>query len=222
MTIHESDLRKNNRVIADFPACVYKVLESIRTSQPEPTSSALYALCSVQQIAAQLDFLSGDYVYQRALEYLLTELITAGLAHHRRVMGLPPGCGTESQQQALEDLERDTRSGNRELLSWGLLYYRYVRVDLDLTNTQLCQAVNVDARSLRRYRQSGIKRVADWLLQAELQIRFDDSGDSNASLTDFVTYHAFDHILDRDTLLEVFPTVFDMAPAHPRLAGWST
>jgi hypothetical protein len=216
MIYSEPDLSETNQESADFLTCVRQVLESMRTAQPEPASPTLYALCLVQRIACELDFLSGDFVFQQALEYLLAALITVGLAHHRRVMGLPPVCRAETRQQALEALKRDTRSGSRELLSWSLLYYSYVRVDLDFTSSQLAQAVNVDGRSVRRYRQLGSKRLADWLLRAELRVRI---GDPDANLTDLLPHHALDRIIDLDTLLETFPTDFDVASIPSRLAG---
>jgi hypothetical protein len=216
MTVSEYALRETNRETVDFPTCVRQALESMRTPPPEPASSALYALCLVQRIAEQLDFLSGAFVDLHALEYLLAALMTTGLAHHRRIMGLPPVRGTETRQQALDTLARDARSGGREMLSWSLLYYYYVRVDLDFTSSQLGQAVSLDGRTLRRYRQWGSKRLADWLLRAELQVRV---GDPDAGLKDLLTPHALDRIIDLDALLAAFPPGFDVAPTHPRLAG---
>ena len=60
--------------------------------------------------------------------------------------------------------------------------------------------VNLDARSLRRYRQLGITRLADWLFRVELHLCARDMSDP--VLAAMLTHDPLDRIIDLEALVQ--------------------
>lgn len=88
----------------------------------------------------------------------------------RAVLALPLADEDNTLLTAFQAIQRDARTGNTELLAWGWLYYRFVRVDLQITSTQFSQAARITARTLRRYQQRSAARLTLHLIDQERQI----------------------------------------------------
>ncbi|MCA9912167.1 MAG: hypothetical protein KC496_02410 [Anaerolineae bacterium] len=87
----------------------------------------------------------------------------------RTVLMLPMPDEADTLQQVFQAIQRDAQTGNAELLAWGWLYYRFVRVDLQITPTQFSWAAGITTRTLRRYQQRGIARLTLHLIDQEQQ-----------------------------------------------------
>jgi hypothetical protein len=113
-----------------------------------------------------------DTSYNRefALAQVLVNLITDQLARHRFMMAmLPP---TENTPEGVETaLRMDIKIGNPQLIDWSWLYYHYVRTDLNMSSAHVACIGHVDERTVRRYRQRGIRRLTYLLIEQEMQTK---------------------------------------------------
>ena len=106
------------------------------------------------------------------LSQILISMITEELCRCRRAKGVHCDPASESSYDAaLEALAGDVKAGSAELLVWSWLYYHYVRVDLDLSANVFCQIASINQRTLQRYRQHGIRRLAFRLIEREHIVR---------------------------------------------------
>src|SRR5260221_13911374 len=76
----------------------------------------------------------------------LARLITKRLNRWRKVHGLPP----VSAQAGDNAIQEDFRFGNHDLEAWSILYYRYIRVDLDLSVEKLEDLTGQDKHTIHR------------------------------------------------------------------------
>lgn len=105
------------------------------------------------------------------LASILIDVITVELNHHRRVNGLSPSDSTQTRAEALRQIALDGQHQNIELLSWSWLYYRYVRVELNITPAEFGQAAHIEPRTRTRYRQHALRRLTERLIEREYQAR---------------------------------------------------
>src|SRR5262249_19346885 len=61
----------------------------------------------------------------------------------------------------------DIKTGSRELVAWCWLYYRYVRVDFDISTTSFCRIAGINERTLLRYSNYGIHQLVVRLIKHE-------------------------------------------------------
>lgn len=110
---------------------------------------------------------------QFALDAFLVKLITQEYLHHRHIhkLNVPPE--NLSFFDAKECLQSDSRTGSIELMVWGLLYYRYVTIELNISQQDFTDVLNVDSRSLRRYQAHAIKRLTNKIAKLEASGRKD-------------------------------------------------
>ncbi len=134
-------------------------------------SGPLCGLRLVEQLLLAHDAPDTALSRQMALAELLTGIITEIYQHHRRVQGLaaplPDAPLDTAFAQIAADAAVDAAAPNPELLGWGWLYYRYVRVDLALNRRQFAAAFGVEVRTLQRYARHGVRRLTERLIQRE-------------------------------------------------------
>ena len=98
-------------------------------------------------------------------------LISERYGHQRRVFGLAAPQIAATRFQARQALRLDAQQGVKQLLIWSTLYHRYVRTDLEFSLQAISQLVSYTPRTLRRYREEGIRCIAhdlfwiEWYLQ---------------------------------------------------------
>jgi len=101
---------------------------------------------------------------------ILNNMITEAVNGLRRVVGLP-----EVIEGTKQDAEIDLKEGfsrqNRELEAWSLLYFRYVRVDLDFHIKDLASILSIDPRQISRRIDYGFRRLCEKLGQLESEAR---------------------------------------------------
>jgi hypothetical protein len=93
------------------------------------------------------------------------------LTHSRATLGLCAPYEAEPLQAAQDALAQDPRIGSLELTQWSLLYYTFVRSDLNFSSQDFSRLIHVDARSVRRYQQHGVQRLTQALFHSEWTAR---------------------------------------------------
>jgi hypothetical protein len=132
--------------------------------------SPLIQLLLVQNLLSD-SRLAGLEVQHFALSRLLTGCIRDPFIRQRRALELDNPDRYSTRQEALAAIAADAQMASPELLGWGWLYYRYVRVDLLITHDLFSQSAHIDRRTLRRYQQHGVKRLTLYLIEQEVQAR---------------------------------------------------
>lgn len=106
-------------------------------------------------------------VYTR--NQVLIRAISERFGLMRTVLMLPMPDEADTLDNVLRAIRQDVQTGNTELLAWGWLYYRFVRVDLQITPMQFSRAAGIAPRTLRRYQQRSIARLTLYLIDQEQQ-----------------------------------------------------
>jgi tetratricopeptide (TPR) repeat protein len=151
-------------------ANVRSVLESMlygRVQQPNPLTSLLL----VDVLLNQPDVPLTDDPRTFAIKYILVDLIAEHYQKHRWNLGLSATNADETLQDAYETIREAGRTQNQELLGWCVLFYRYVRVTLNLSPEMISQAMGVEDRTLRRYHTHALQRLTEALVEAEWRAR---------------------------------------------------
>lgn len=136
-----------------------------------PQSNALRSLLLVDEILNRPDFPHMEHSRAFAVYHVLTSIITENLIHRRQILALTPPNDTMSLGDAQKDISRDAQSGSPDLIAWGLLYFCYVRVELNITLAEFARLINVVERSGRRYRKQAIQKLTRELAHREWEAR---------------------------------------------------
>jgi hypothetical protein len=150
---------------------VRSALAAMVYSTTPPDTRTLEALRLVDVRLQNSPAPQGLHLRRYTLQLILTEIITNQLHAHRTVLGLPPPAQQDTYQTVVAQIARDGLTSNIELISWSWLYYRYVRVDLDIKWPVFSENVLAGDRTLRRYQQHGIRRLMERLITLEFEAR---------------------------------------------------
>jgi tetratricopeptide (TPR) repeat protein len=154
------------------PAVIRQALDRIRQAEPVGDNP----LKRLVWLRRRLD-LRGISPTAVALDTELGESLSALIAENRARLHQVVGAPAEdplNRQAALETLRTDFSRSNTELEAWSALYYRYVRLDLDLRAREMAQVVGVDPRQLRRRFDHAYRRLAEAISRAERDARAAD------------------------------------------------
>lgn len=111
--------------------------------------------------------MSKDVIDCLLLEWI-GSLIETCLISQRSYYGMrTPRLNTRSE--ALEEFSLDFRQLSPELESWSVLYYRFVRVDLDLSWEQMGALTANTPRTLRRRQERGLRRLLSQIVTLDRQ-----------------------------------------------------
>ncbi len=147
-----------------------RVLDAARAARTLP-ETPLKGLMLFRKHLAQYSFLEAN---REAVDYSLAEwlcaLITSGIKTQREYHGLCMSV-TNTRRAALAALAQDFRQQGAELEAWSVLYYRCVRVDLDLSWGHLSETTACTQRTLRRRQQRGLRRLLFDIMAQERAIR---------------------------------------------------
>jgi hypothetical protein len=122
----------------------------------------------VDVLIASWDWPNATYIRTYALHSLLTSMIQKEFFRHRRAYDLPVCEDETSIQKIRNSVAQDARTCNPELIGWGWLYYRFVRVEFNFSVLEFCQLAHIDERTLRRYQAHAIHRLTLYLIKKEL------------------------------------------------------
>lgn len=150
-----------------------QVLHPIVTAQHLGATPLKQLLCF--QVCLANEHHLGEVITPAVEDYLLIEwlnrIISTALNSHRRYYRLTPAGRIIARPAAQRALMSDFRQHSIELEAWSLLYFRYVRVDLDWALEELTALTHQHERTLRRRRKHGAQRLLEQLLHKELQMR---------------------------------------------------
>ncbi len=150
----------------------YLVREAVNALQTmKPLSTSLMNIRLVDEIVADPTFPCGEDCRQYALNLLLVTTIAREYAAQRQVCGGLTPAQTETRAEALRSIASDSQRDNTALLAWGWLYYRFVRVDLEIDAQTFSTAAGIHERTLRRYQRKAITYLTAQLRQNEQWIR---------------------------------------------------
>ncbi len=148
---------------------VHHALECLRQARP-PGDTPLRRLVWVQERIDRHSPTVSPIELDVALGEALTSLIEENLGRLRAVQGLPTDPAGD-REAALDRLRDDFAQANTELEAWSLLYYRYVRLDLDLQVQQIARTLNLTPRQARRRLGYGYRRLAEAISRLERAAR---------------------------------------------------
>lgn len=150
---------------------VRKTLENLLyASATPPRETSLRLLALVDEALTDPDFPRTEYAAEIVLANLLTSLIVEKLSECQRSAGLPHFTPTAPLEMILDQI-REASQNNIEMAAWGLLYYRFVRIDLKFNWKSIENLLGIDERTLRRYMTHGIRRVTENLVMLEWDAR---------------------------------------------------
>ncbi|MCB9451794.1 MAG: tetratricopeptide repeat protein [Anaerolineaceae bacterium] len=152
-------------------ASVRDVLDALVRPGKKHQQNSLYYLALVDRLVNAPEFPNIEHQREYALEVLLVEIISAIHSHCRRVHGMPMVDAQQSKTEALEEIAQCAAIDANHFQDWTLLYYLYVRADLDMTSEQLCTVFAVDARTLRRRHNRALHQITNELTRQEWELR---------------------------------------------------
>ncbi len=134
--------------------------------------SALLYLTLVDQFLSDADLPPIERPREYALHNILTTIIAQELTTHRQIFQLDPPAEADEITVVHEQILLDGQQQVPDLIGWSMLYYRYVRVDLNISSKQYVQIANQNERNLRRYQATIInERLPHILADTEWQAR---------------------------------------------------
>jgi hypothetical protein len=143
----------------------------VYTSSPRSIPAALQHLILVDEFLINPEFPPSARSREFAFQHILIKMIHSELSRHRLALGLSEPLENESLETTIAAISQDAQNGSKELIGWDLLYYRYVRVDLDIDSGLISDLTYIDERTLRRYRTHAIRRLTERLVKAEWEAR---------------------------------------------------
>lgn len=136
---------------------------------PTPLQSSIFFQTYVQE-QVTLKVSPSTTLEDFLLLEWLNDHICNGLNRHRTFFGLDAPICNASLKQSLAELSRDFRQNAVELEAWSVLYFRYVRVEWQLSWQQFAAATAQEERTLRRRQQRGILRLTHALICEDLAV----------------------------------------------------
>lgn len=106
-----------------------------------------------------------------AVSKILSDIIEGSLTYHRQLFGLDAPHPSDTMPIIAEQVQQDSQIQSAELMAWSLLYYRYIRYELNLTTEAISQLGSVDVRTIRRYLRHGFQRLTEQLIEEEWLMR---------------------------------------------------
>ncbi|MBC6934221.1 MAG: ATP-binding protein [Chloroflexi bacterium] len=195
---------------------VRAALESLLYTSIEKPLSPLQHLWLVDEYLTHLDIPLIQHDRSFALNAILTEMISDELQALRHNLGLSPLRQDTSADSLLSTLAADAASASPELIGWDWLYCRYVRVDLNISQTTFCSTLHLDERTLRRYQQHALKRFTEKLIQAEWAARVQQR--KRRLYSEMPSFSGHNIFIGRDELLNHILNVLQTSP-HVLLTG---
>ena len=147
---------------------VKTALDALVYTSQKRSPSLLEDLLLVSIVLMSWKWPRAIYIRTYALHYLLTSFIEQEYFRHRRIHGCSKVKYDIPINRIRACITQDARTRNKELISWGWLYYYFVRVEYGLSALDFCQLTCIDERTLRRYQAHAIHRLTFYLLKKEL------------------------------------------------------
>lgn len=162
--IHKSDLTISQELVK-------LSTETLRYCSKTLAASPLQQLFLIDEMLADPDIPNSVHNRQLRLQQLLVNLIVDGFSQRCQLLHIKLSGPDEPIQAAEQTIVQVGYTSNPELISWCWLYYYYVCVDLNISQTQFIQLIHVEARTLRRYQQHAFRRLTEQIIYMETTAR---------------------------------------------------
>lgn len=132
------------------------------------------SLTNLQLVA---DFLSDPslpstpYSRSYAISCLLIGIITNNYIAQRQIFRPDADEEPQAYQDAIAMIKDDAQIWSSELNGWSYLYYRYARVELNVSQPRFREIFLVDHRTLNRWKHNSIGRLTMKIIKAEHRAR---------------------------------------------------
>ncbi len=147
-------------------------LESMVNPSVEPALESLKLLYLVEDArnAAHSPYVPSNDTYW--VYEVLSEIIRETLSARRRAHDLSTELDEIDRIKDAESvISTDGMTDDKELIHWSLLYFCFVRVDLNVTLATYGGIVGLTERTMRRYRDYAIERLTHEIIRREQVIR---------------------------------------------------
>lgn len=165
MIIQATSNRNNTTYITQ--ELVKIALNSLLYSTQRCLHSPLEDIGLVDQLIMKWGLPPCDSNRTYALHCLLTSLIQEELLRHRHAFDFPANGNENSISEVRATIAQDAHMSSPELLSWSWLYYRFVRVEFNISPKDFIKIAFIDERTLRRYQNHGVWRLTHCLIARE-------------------------------------------------------
>lgn len=146
---------------------VRSALDSMLYSESNKCYDSMLSLALIDAFLLENKIPASEGQRYFALTNLLVDIVSEEYFQLRHVI-----TGTEFPQPATKEdmlnaLADDAALANTELITWSVLYARYVLAPLEITLNELQTAYTASSRTIRRYQQHGIQRLTEKLIEKE-------------------------------------------------------
>jgi tetratricopeptide (TPR) repeat protein len=162
----------NRRKPTINPISVEAALNTLAYTTTDVSAAAtLQALAIVEEFLHSPTRSPAKNLREFAIKSILCELIEATLNQYRKASELRLPHTSDALSTAIRQIQLDSQQNSADLLGWSFLYYRFVRVDLGISQEKYGEYANIEARSLRRYKKYIIEKLSEKLIQLEWDAR---------------------------------------------------
>src|SRR5690606_17794288 len=196
---------------------VRRALENMLRGTPSDSDLSLLHLTLVDVFLIDIHIPPMEYPREFAVGRILSDLIIRELTKHRGNFGLPAPDEAATLADAKDAIHRDGKCHSMTLTGWSILYYRYVRADLNLLPGDYAEAARFDERTFRRIQADAIGRLADVLAEEERRVRLEQK---RLRLLMALPDGTEPYIVGRDTLIAQTRQLLESNPsAHVLVTG---
>ena len=149
-----------------------KILDNLYYARESTSAFTQFEQLSIIQCAMDnLDHIvfHDSILLEYAVHQVLSMIIETELRQQRYVLKIPHRRShiAVTQLQAMQDIQQDALTRSLPLIGWSLLYHIYMRPELNISLAQYSCQINVDIRTVRRYRHAAVNRLLHCLIYAE-------------------------------------------------------
>jgi tetratricopeptide (TPR) repeat protein len=142
----------------------------LQQSVYEPRLS-LYYLTLVDEYLALRTLPPMENARAYALSNILANMLIHNYQKYRVINELPALDLTVVRSASLTNITEDAATSSSDLISWSLLYYRYIRTELELSQEDLSTLMSISDKTVRRYQSKGLNALKTVLISEEQNAR---------------------------------------------------
>lgn len=147
----------------------YEMLAQSEHKKLSPLAGLVLVQAQLNSPTALKDLAShNEVVYELLASLLIDEFSMLRSQYQLAAISVT---APSSLQAGIQDLGQCGKTGNTRLVGYALLYYRYIRSDLELSVQAIGDYLNYEARGLRRYNEEALDSLLGKLINLERQAR---------------------------------------------------
>ena len=196
---------------------VSAALTSLIHNTRKPSADGLQHLLLIDLLTIAPEMPESDEKRTFAVQELLIREIILALSEQCALFRLKPPNERSREDEAEREFAELVKLDKHDLLAWGILYYRYVRSDLDLSVEGLAQSMAVTPRTVSRYNDDGVELLTQRLIRMEGAAR---QAQIERHLYSMLPYSVPVALVGRDDLLQSTENLLaSLSPCHILITG---